>query len=140
MIDRNHTRLVRAEETSWRDQYEQLQKKLRHLEEIIHRPEQETKRREEEGIMRGQKEFEEVARTARSDPQTFGDTTARTSGLTTQNSIASVDDSMAKTPTFDFMGELLHLLEYSVPASELSTSNIESLLDFILHVCIRFFS
>jgi len=35
------------------------------------------------------------------------------------------------------MGELLHP-EYSVLASELSTSNVELLLDFILNVCITF--
>ncbi len=72
-------------------QYEQQQKEMRHREEeIIRRREQETKRRgEEEGIMRRQKESEEAARAARSDPRAFGDTSAR-AGLTTQSSVASI--------------------------------------------------
>lgn len=73
-------------------QYEQQQKEMRHREEeIIRRREQETKRRgEEEGIIRRQKESEEAARAARSDPRAFGDAGARAGGLTTQNSVASI--------------------------------------------------
>jgi hypothetical protein len=37
------------------------------------------------------------------------------------------------------MGELLLLSDYSVLVSELSTSDVELLLDFILDVCITFF-
>jgi hypothetical protein len=73
-------------------QYEQQQKEMRHREEeIIRRREQETKRRgEEEGIMRRQKESEEAARAARSDPRAFGDTSTRAGGLVTQSSVASI--------------------------------------------------
>ena len=46
---------------------------------------------------------------------------------------------MINTLTLHRMGKLLHLSEYSVLASGLSTSNIDLLLDFILHVCIPLF-
>ena len=41
---------------------------------------------------------------------------------------------MVNAQTLNLMGELLHISDYSVPASELSTSNVELLLEFILHV------
>ena len=46
---------------------------------------------------------------------------------------------MVNTLTLHRMGKLLHLSEYSALASGLSTSNIDLLLDFILHVCIPLF-
>ena len=46
---------------------------------------------------------------------------------------------MVNTLTLDLIGELLQLSEYSILASELSISNAELLLDFILSVCIHFF-
>ncbi|KAF8729825.1 hypothetical protein AX14_005990 [Amanita brunnescens Koide BX004] len=42
-------------------------------------------------------------------------------------------DSMVNTQTLNLMGKLLHISDYSVHASELSTSNVELLLEFILH-------
>ena len=45
---------------------------------------------------------------------------------------------MVNSLTLDLMSKLLHLPEYSITASEMSTSDTELLLDFILHVCIHF--
>jgi hypothetical protein len=49
-------------------------------------------------------------------------------------------NSTVNKVTLDLACKLLNLPEYPINASELSTADIELLLDFILHVCIVFFA